>query len=41
MELGYDGLDSFDSGQEPVAGSCEHGNKASGSMKREVEGSVH
>jgi hypothetical protein len=27
------GLDSSDSGQGPVAGSCEHGNEPSGSIK--------
>jgi hypothetical protein len=26
------GLDASDSGMDPVAGSCEHGNKPSGSM---------
>jgi hypothetical protein len=29
---GY-GLDSSGTGQRPVAGSCEHGNKHSGSIK--------
>jgi hypothetical protein len=27
------GLDSSDSGQEPVVGSCEHGNKLSDTIK--------
>jgi hypothetical protein len=27
------GLDSFGSGQGQVAGSCEHGNEPSGSIK--------
>jgi len=27
------GLDASGSGQEPVAGSCEHGNEPSGSTK--------
>jgi len=26
-------LNAPDSGQEPLAGSCEHGNKPSGSIK--------
>jgi hypothetical protein len=30
------GLDSTTSGQCPVTGSCEHGNKPSGSVKGEV-----
>jgi len=29
------GLGAFGSGQEPVAGSCEHGNELSGSIKTE------
>jgi hypothetical protein len=29
------GLVSYGSGQEPVAGSCEQGNKTSGSIKGE------
>jgi hypothetical protein len=29
------GLNSSDSAQGPVAGSCEHGNEPSGSMKGE------
>jgi hypothetical protein len=33
-EIGWDcGLDSSGSGQGPVAGSCEHGNQLSGSIK--------
>jgi len=31
--MGGCGLDSSGSGQELVAGSCEHGNEPSGSMK--------
>jgi hypothetical protein len=31
--MGSCGLDSSGSGYEPVAGSCEHGNKHSGSIK--------
>jgi hypothetical protein len=31
--VGRCGLDSFGSGQEPVAGFHEHGNEASGSIK--------
>jgi hypothetical protein len=29
------GIDAFGSEQGPVTGSCEHGNKLSGSIKRE------
>jgi hypothetical protein len=32
IRWGY-GLDSSGSGQRPVAGSCEHGNALSGSIK--------
>jgi hypothetical protein len=31
--MGRYGLDSSDSGQGPVEGSCEHGNEPSGSIK--------
>jgi hypothetical protein len=31
--VGRCGLDSSGSGQGPVAGSCEHGNEPSGSIK--------
>jgi len=33
--VGGCGLDSYGSGQGPVAGCCEHGNKPSGSIKDE------
>jgi hypothetical protein len=33
--MGLYGLDSSDSGYGPVAGSCEHGNERSGSIKFE------
>jgi hypothetical protein len=29
----WDGIDSFDLGQGPVEGCCEHGNKLSGFIK--------
>jgi hypothetical protein len=37
-EIGTDGgeLDSAGSGQDPVAGFCEHGNEPSGSIKKVV-----
>jgi hypothetical protein len=31
--VGSCGLDSSDPGYGPVAGSCEHGNESSGSIK--------
>jgi hypothetical protein len=31
--MGWYGLHSSGSGQEPVEGSCEHGNEPSGSIK--------
>jgi len=31
--VGYCGLDSSGSGQGPAAGSCQHGNEPSGSIK--------
>jgi len=33
--VGRCGLDSYGSGQGPVAGSCEHGNELLGSIKGE------
>jgi hypothetical protein len=33
--VGECGLDSTNSGYRPVAGSCEHGNEPSGSIKGE------
>jgi hypothetical protein len=32
-EIGWDGLDCSGSGEEPVEGSCEHGNEPAGSIK--------
>jgi hypothetical protein len=32
-KMGWYGLDSSVSGQEPVEGCCEHGNEPSGSVK--------
>jgi hypothetical protein len=32
-EIGWDGLDWSGSREGPVEGSCEHGNKPSGSLK--------
>jgi hypothetical protein len=35
-KVGRCGLDSSGSGQRPVAGSCEHCNETSGSIKGEI-----
>jgi hypothetical protein len=32
-EIGWAGVDQIGPGEEPVEGSCEHGNEHSGSVK--------
>jgi len=32
-EIGWEGVESFGSGQGPMEGSCEHDNEPSGTIK--------
>jgi hypothetical protein len=33
IKIGWDGMDQIDLAQEPVEGSCKHGDEPSGSIK--------